>query len=545
MEWTRRPEASGNRLTDLHQQSFGTVAHLFDGQDPHRVETYRTRAEDLLPRFPAAHREALVRALEAYMTRLGAPAPAMAQLARLRDPESVVVVTGQQAGLFTGPLYTVYKALSAIGLAHRLEQALGRPVVPIFWVASEDHDWAEVNHAYVLDGADEVRRLHLTTHVQERQMVHHVRPTLAEVERVLEEAYTWLPEAPDKADVLAGIREAFPPGGTMAEWFARLLWRLVEPLGLVVLDPCLPELRQLARPVWRCAISRREAVQVALDEAYAAVERLGVEPAVVRDAANTTLFYVDERGRRFVLEDAGGGHLQARGLALRLPAEDWLRLAEERPTAFSANVLLRPVVQDTLLPVLAYVGGPAEIAYHALARGVFHEHGHLLPPLVLRDRVQLYPPSVVRNMEKWAVSDDIGSRPVDLVSPALSRLGIDRVAEATAGFVRESERRWRAFADALADLGPQVAAIAHRQLEREKAGIARTQAKARRLFELRHEAEVRQLRHIERWLWTDGSAQERRLCPLNIWTRFGVAWLRELPFWGDFTQAGAVYHVRL
>ncbi|MCL6637280.1 MAG: bacillithiol biosynthesis cysteine-adding enzyme BshC, partial [Alicyclobacillus sp.] len=137
------------RLTDWHGQEFARVAHLYDGQDPRRLETYQQRAASVLPRFTAGHRAQLVATLRAHMTALGAPAAALAQADRLLDPESVAVVTGQQAGLFTGPLYTVYKALTALGLARRLEAELGRPVVPVFWIAAEDHDWAEVDHVYV------------------------------------------------------------------------------------------------------------------------------------------------------------------------------------------------------------------------------------------------------------------------------------------------------------------------------------------------------------------------------------------------------------
>ncbi|MCL6515368.1 bacillithiol biosynthesis cysteine-adding enzyme BshC [Alicyclobacillus sp.] len=545
MEWIRRRQSSGNRLTDLHQEMFHAVRDLYDGQDPRDLATYRRRAGEVLSGYPAALRARVVTALEAYMRALGANEAALAQLERLRDPNSLVVVTGQQAGLFTGPMYTAYKAMSAIGLARRLEEATGRPVVPVFWVAAEDHDWAEVNHAHVVDGADEIRRVQLATRVPERQMVHHARPRPDEVERVLEEVYSWLPDAPDKARVLAQVREAHLPEGTMADWFVRLLWQLVEPFGIVAINPCLPALREVAASVWLRTIEARDEVRQALDAAYDAVTALGLEPAVIRDPRNTTLFYVDDEGRRFVLEDAGDGTLEARGLGRSQPVAAWMRLAEDRPTAFSSNVLLRPVVQDTLLPVLAYVGGPAEIAYHALARGVFHAHGRRVPPLVLRDRVQVYPPSVVRNMQKWRVPEDIRDRAVDLVSPALEGLGVERVTAAVAGFAEESQRRWRRFAEALGDLGPQVADIARRQLERELAGIARTERKARRLFEQRHEAQIRQLRHIERWLWTDGHAQERRLCPLNVWTRFGMRWMADLPFWGDPEAAGAVYHVSL
>jgi uncharacterized protein YllA (UPF0747 family) len=121
-----------------------------------------------------AHRAALVDALRPYLERMDAPPASLAALERLRDVRAVAVVTGQQAGLFTGPLYTLYKAMTVLGLARRLEADLGRPVVPVFWIASEDHDWDEVNHAWILDRAGELARIRLTLQPAEHQMVGHI-----------------------------------------------------------------------------------------------------------------------------------------------------------------------------------------------------------------------------------------------------------------------------------------------------------------------------------------------------------------------------------
>lgn len=544
MRWTVRTESSGNPLTDLHANSFPAVAELYDGQDSRLRETYERRVETVLPLFSRAQREALVNALRAHMQVIGASDASLEQLNKLRDERSVAVVTGQQAGLFTGPLYSVYKAMSAIGLAKRLERELHRPVVPVFWVASEDHDWAEVNHAYLLDGADNVRKITLSANPDPHEMVYYTNLTQGAVEDVLRQAHQLLPDGPYKAEMLNLIRDSWSQGTSMSVWFARILAHLVKPHGLVMIDPCLPSVRDLVRSVWTKALEDNEGIAQSLTRAYRQVEEKGFKPAVVRDEQNTTLFHVVD-GKRYVLERTEQGKLRVRGLGVERTVAEWVALAEESPTSFSSNVLLRPVVQDHLLPTVAYVGGPAEIAYHSLSRGVFNAFGRTLPPLVLRNRLTLYPASVVRSMKKWDVTMTDVERPVDLVNPLLTNLGADRIDSLFAKLRSETTDRWRDFTKEVVDLGPQIADMARAQAQREIAGLHRLEHKTRHLFRERHTVQVEQLQHIERWLWADGNPQERRLCPLSFWANYGFDWLTRLDIFGDYQSTCAVYHVEL
>ena len=544
MNWTVRSEPSGNPLTDLHESSFHTVAHLYDGQDPHFQETYARRAEEIVPKFSAAHRDQLVDTLSDHMRQLGANEASMRQLERLRDERAVAVVTGQQAGLFTGPMFSIYKAISTIELAARLERELQRPVVPVFWVASEDHDWAEVNHAYILDQHSDVKRLDLVVHAPLHQMVYNMQIEPTAVDKVVREAYELLPDGPYKEEVFEFIRSAWNPGTSMPVWFARILLKLLEPKGIVMVDPCLPKLRGLVGTVWTQALQTCDEVNRSLDEAYRQVEDAGFTPAVVRDEKNTTLFYV-QNGKRYVLERTGTGTLRARGLGLEKPISDWIDIARKDPTQFSSNVLLRPVVQDHLLPTLAYVGGPAEVAYHALSRGVFHAFSRTLPPLLLRQRLTIYPAGVTRAMKKWGISLESVAKPVDLVSPVLAQLGAGEIESAFSVYRAQSMLRWTEWKRTFGHLGPQVAAMAEAQVSREEKGLKRLEHKTLQLFRQQHMAHVRQIQQIQSWLWTDGTAQERRLCPLPVWVRYGFDWLHEMEGLGDYQAVLPVFHVEL
>ncbi len=530
MEWTLRTEPSGHALTDTHQTAFETVADLYHHQNPAELSTFQRRAEQVEPWFPPARRAAVVARLRAYMETLGAPAASLQLLEKLLDPRSVAVVTGQQAGLFTGPMYAIHKALSAIGLAEQLEASLQRPVVPVFWVASEDHDWGEVNHAYILDSDESVRMLRLSQEVPLHQMVYHTRLMPGSVEAVLTEAHQRLPEAPYKADVLNTLRQLYDDGMTMSDWFARQLLSVLGERGIVLIDPCVPGLRELAAPVWKHALEQVDAVQDELEKVYRAVEARGFQPVVVRDADHSTVFYVED-GKRYVLERTRSGFLGVRGRGIEKTVAEWVSLAEEEPTRFSANVLLRPVVQDHLLPTLAYVGGPAELAYHPLSGAVFQCHGRSLPPLLLRHRVRLVPPTVRRHMAKWGLTLEQLSAPLNVSDWLRTRLQGSVLEDAVAQLKSDTEARWRRWIEQFDHVGPQIRELTERHIARELEGIERVARKTKRQFELQHAAELRQLNHVNRWLWTDGHPQERRLSPLNVWTRYGLEWLVSAPFW--------------
>jgi bacillithiol synthase len=544
LDFVMRNEQTGNQLTDLHTMHFEQVAHLFDDEDPYQLDTYRKRANLVAPMFTEFHRNALVDGLLPYLQRINASKATLAKAEQLRDKDCVAVVTGQQAGLFTGPMYSISKALTVIGLAKSLEADLGRPVVPVFWVASEDHDWAEVNHAYILDHEDEIVRVSISENAEPHQMVCHTKLSEQAVDSCLRQIFEALPQGQFKLEMVKELKAAWQPGDSLSMWYARIMAILFADHGLVIVDPCLSELRKLVVPVWKQAIFRHEEVGQSLGAAYAEVLAAGFTPQVIRDEANTTLFYV-ENCKRYVLEQVSGDKLRARGQNIENGLSQWANLAGLDASRFSSNVLLRPLVQDFLLPTLAYVGGPAEIAYHALARGVFHAHGRTLPPLILRQRMTIYPGSVRRVLETKGLTLDDVLVGKDLVSRLLQEHGSVDIERTISEHMAEFRDQWADFSQRYEHLGPQVADMVDAYLKRSQANGDRLKKKLTQLLESRLSDDVRQLRHVEHWLWTDGHPQERRLCPLNVWAKYGHRFVSQLPLHTDYRNPAPMYHVYL
>jgi len=275
-----------------------------------------------------------------------------ASLDLLAKPETVAVVTGQQVGLFSGPSYTVYKALTAARLARELT-GRGIPAVPVFWLATEDHDFAEVNHAWVFDAQHQPVKLEIESAAGSNQPVGEIR--LASVP--MEALHAALREFPFGAEVADRVDMAYRPGRTLGQAFGTLLRDLLGAFDILQIDPMAPGVRELAAPLVRNAIAQAPELKRLVKERNSELTAAGYH-AQVHVEDETSFFFLLENGRRIALRKHNGNYSTADA---RFSPEELM----ERATHISPNALLRPVLQDSILPTVAYIGGPAELAYLA------------------------------------------------------------------------------------------------------------------------------------------------------------------------------------
>ena len=302
--------------------------------------------------FPDERRAALVRAL----TPLNEGNPS---LRRLAEPGTVAIVTGQQVGLFSGPAYSVYKALTAIRAASELTLR-GTPAVPVFWLATEDHDFAEVDHAWVF-GADH-QPVKLQSHAAGEVGSRPVGGIgLADIPiEGLRQALEGLPYA---SEAVAMVERAYKPGETMGSSFARFIQELFEPYGLLLIDPMEPPLREIAAPLLKEAVERMPELADALIARSKELAERGYHAQVLVDKSTSLVFLLQD-GKRVALRRSDGGFTASH---LKFTTEE----LAARGADLSPNALLRPVMQDYLLPTAAYIGGPAELAYLAQSQVLY------------------------------------------------------------------------------------------------------------------------------------------------------------------------------
>ncbi|HEX5000252.1 MAG TPA: bacillithiol biosynthesis BshC [Terriglobia bacterium] len=350
-------------------------------QDWPRVAAFYDRPYDIAsiaafsrecPRPAGPELERLCATLGARQNRWGA---GLRGVDKLRSG-AVAVITGQQPGLFTGPLYAALKAISAVKLARALEE-MGIPATPVFWIASEDHDHAEIEWAAVLDEEGGPKRV---------QVLLEGRPDApvgwttygADIRSATAELFESLPASEFAGEVRAAIETIYAPGVSPVDAFARLLARLFSATELTLVDPLDPAMKDLARPALEEAVRRNPAIRAAALDASRALTAAGYHAQVHVTEQFTGLFSY-EQGSRRPLKPAA------------------LDSAEN----LSPNALLRPFVQDSIFPTAAYIGGPAEIAYFAQARAVYRVCGRPMPPVVPRVSATFVEPRIARALDAY------------------------------------------------------------------------------------------------------------------------------------------------
>jgi bacillithiol biosynthesis cysteine-adding enzyme BshC len=364
-------------------------------------QVFSTTADEVTLSY-RGDRALLVQTLLEYNRKLGCSAATVEQINRLADPGALAVLVGQQAGLCGGPLYTVYKAIAAVKLARRLERELSRPVVPVFWVASEDHDFQEVNHMWVLDRANQLQRIEL-------ELEHRGEPlgmlplTDAGPAAVIDRFASLNPESEFSGDILGLLNQTRLLSATPAEWFARIFTTLFADEGLALFDPLLPSIRQMLVPFFREAISRREECRVVLRKRDDALRKAGYPLQVTREPEASLLMLND--GTRRALQWQGDRFATRDGLQ-SYSADELSELADRSPLLLSPNVLLRPLMQDRLFPTLAFIAGPGELAYFAQLLPLYTVFGMEPPVLVPRPGLTVVEPRFAGYIQRYEIPEE-------------------------------------------------------------------------------------------------------------------------------------------
>ena len=508
--FTEIPHTS--KLVADYLYSFGRVAQFY-AHNPSDSSAFARAAQQI--NREASRCRAVADVLAEQNRRWGGGAEVEQNITRLGEGKAVAVVTGQQVGLFGGPAYSVYKALSAVHLAEKLTSE-GTPAVPVFWMATEDHDFAEVNHCLLLDAQEQLLSLRDDSPHESDAPVGRIAFSSSIESLRREAARAWPAELRGEAESLLG---GYAPGATYADAFARLLARLFAGRGLVILDPMHPKLHELSQPIFRGALEKAEELHALVRARDRELEKAGYHAQVhLRD--NATLLFMMVNGRRVPLRRRGSGfHLAGQGEQSLRALQAALESAPER---FSANVLLRPIQQDWLLPTAAYVAGPHEATYFAQASVLYDKLLGRMPVIVPRVSLTLVPPKVQRLLQKYKLSVTDCWRAPEQVRLRLAEQRLPR------GLARRLEKTQAKIEKELAETAEAV-----KQLDSTLAGAADT-SRRKMLYQFeklrrkaaRAQAEREEIvgRHTEllcNWLHPERDLQERRLSFLTFAARYG------------------------
>lgn len=474
-------------------------------------------------RFDPALRGPLADALAAQAARCGASDASKAAIERLRDPQALVVVTGQQAGALIGPNYTLFKAAGAVARARAAETQLGRPVVPVFWVASEDHDIGEIDRVRLPVQGGGQHDFHLFSPVPAGR--RPVGPLAAgpELHRLIDEirASNTMPGAHREAvlDLLASLVEDH---ATVGGHFTAVMARLFAGTPLVFLDPMDPALRRLAAPMLSLALTEPDRVERAALAGAAALEAVGREVQMPWQPPETGVFAILD-GERTMLE-VRDGRLAPRGRAGdSAPVAVWAKRAQETPEMFSTAAHLRPILEASILPVLGVVLGPGELRYHAELRELYEAFDAVAPLVWARPRAVLVGGTTRRLLDK------LPARVEDVLLDWPGRLRAALAERDTIGIGPAFERFEAALAGLHADLmsvlvplGKDLQSLGERNLKKMADETAWLRGKAEQAHRQGNDTLVRQYRTLGEHLAPERVPQERHFTAIAFLAMYGL-----------------------
>jgi bacillithiol biosynthesis cysteine-adding enzyme BshC len=495
---------------------FSALAPFFSG-DPASPASW-TAAIANAQQHPRPRAE-ISRILSGQLELRTAPQPARAAAARLADPNCVAVVTGQQAGLFGGPLFTLYKALTAIKAAANISQHHGVPATAVFWVESEDHDWNEVASVSVLDAEQQRRTITLKAPPGAGHMPIGRITVGEEINQVFGELTATLPQTEFTAELLSDLSQAYAIGNRMSDAFARLLDRWLGELGLVVFECSDRTAKSLAAGIFAHELEHAGRTWALAEEAGKRLTSIGYHAQVdASSQSGAALFRLD--GSRTPIEAS-----QARALEAE---------ARAHPESFSPNVLLRPIVQDALFPTVCYVSGPNELAYLGQLRQVY-EHFNIPMPLVMpRASATVLDSAAARFLEKYEVPfEDLQARDESALNRLLAASLPDAVDRALKDADNTIQEKMAAIIATVPAIDATLEGTAKSTLGRLQHDLTTLRGKVISAAKKRDETLRRQFFRAQAQAFPDGIPQERALGSIALFNRYGPALVqslvRELP----------------
>lgn len=527
------PEESGLRVETL---SFDRIPHqtrLFLDylRDPTALSEYYPEAVRFHHELPArapqvlaayqTDRNALCDALLDLNVSWGAGEATLKNIELLRDNDSVAVVSGQQAGLFSGPLYTIYKALSAVKLAGCLTQRKTK-AVPVFWIATEDHDFPEVAKAEFI-GRD--CRL---AHVEAPSGLHQNGQPVGRVviddsiNSVLDKLFELLPSSEFTPDLEALLRDAWRPGRGYGEAFARMMTSLLGHHGLVLLDPLDKRLKGLAAPLYARAAAHAHEIATAIEVRSRSLLAAGYHAQVTASENSFPLFLHDDSGARHALTRSADGKYGTKHTEQSYTAAELSEMALAKPERFSPNVTLRAVVQDFLLPTIAYYGGAAEIAYFAQTAEVYRLLERPTTPILPRSSLTMIESHTSRVLERYGLSlvDLFAGQESVMKRVVEEHLGAD-TAKSFATTEETVNTQLDALREQLRSVDPTLAdalETGRRKINHQLEGL---RTRFHRAQMGRDEAAQRQLQRAFEQLYPNKALQERHINVTSLLARHG------------------------
>lgn len=514
-------------FTEQYLTHFEKVNEWFD-YNPWTESSVRERA-DWLDHNPSikADRERLVSVLKAYNEKFDASEEVLTSLEQLRRKDALVVVGGQQAGLFSGPLYVIYKAVTIIQTARKQQSLLGRPVLPVFWIAGEDHDWDEVNHLHSLSPKVQLEKVKLSTNPSIKAAISNVEIKTDEWEEAVAQLSETLLDTEFKAGIVSKLRDISRRSSTLVDSLSHILMWLFGRHGLILLDSHDPALRRVESKMFELLITQHAHIQDQLLQTQQQFIQRGYQPQAEVRSDNANLF-IEVALERKLLTIKEGYFSDKKGQS-RWTSDELLRIALNEPERFSNNVFTRPLMQEYLFPVLTTVLGPGEIAYWGLLRGAFHQIGMKMPIVMPRLQYTLIEGTIQKAMDKFDLNfSHVISGLSDKKQAWLSSQDEYQLEERFDKVKDEFSKLYTPLVEVVAKINPGLKDLGETNQAKILEQIQFLEKRAMNAFKSQFESSLRQWERIELSLIPLTKKQERVYNTISYLNKYGEHFVDKL-----------------
>ncbi|GAA0445894.1 bacillithiol biosynthesis cysteine-adding enzyme BshC [Lentibacillus halophilus] len=514
-----------NPLINDYQNQQSRVMKHFD-YDPYTETTYSERLQALQEKN--MDRDKLIQALTEMNNQWGAPGSTYDAIERLKEKHSAVVIGGQQAGLLTGPMYTINKVISVIQFAKQQESQLGVPIVPVFWIAGEDHDFDEVNHVFVSEQM-RLKKHSLTQQPEGKQPVSDIPIDGEALTSWVDQLFETLPETEHTKQLYHMIQDCWEQSSTYVDFFARFLYQLLDGEPIILADSGHPAMRHLEQEAFSHLIEQQEDISHGVHSAIQQLQEQGYSPSLDVGPNDAHLFYHLNNERVLLVRDDEGNWVGKQNEVL-LTTQEVLQTARETPERLSNNVVTRPIMQEWLFPTLAFIGGPGEVGYWAALKPAFHALGMEMPPVQPRLSFTLIDRNVEKTLTKFGINAEYAVE-YGLEDSKVTWLAaqhnppVERVAQEVKDAIRGVHEPLRQMAN---DMGANLGELGDKNLYYLHSNIDFIEKRLRQAVEEKYDNEIRQFDLAHHAIHPANGLQERIWNPLPFMNNYGPCFIREM-----------------
>jgi bacillithiol biosynthesis cysteine-adding enzyme BshC len=501
-----------------------TKLKSFFDYDPYSEYTERIR--ELNQRH--FHREHLTDVLHRINRQWGASDATLDNIERLKDANSTVVIGGQQAGLLTGPMYTVNKVISIIQFARQKERELNIPVIPVFWIAGEDHDFDEINHVY-LPGNEKMEKYQHPQKIYKKKPISEIKLNKEETAQWLETLFQQVQETAYTPRLFQSLEDCLKKSDSYVDFFARLVHLLFQKEGLVLADSAHPELRNLEADHFAGMIHAQPRIAKSVHQSLKKLEQLGYSVPLEAEIDDGHLFY-HEAGERILLKRNDEGKWTGKQNEVCFTTEELLEIAYQHPAQLSNNVVTRPIMQDLIFPTLAFIGGPGEIAYWSSLKQAFHTMDIKMPPVVPRLSFTFVERSIERYAKKYHISPEmVINEGVERVKKEwLESRNNPSIPDVAGRVKRQIEEAHQPLREMAVEISPDIGDLSKKNLFYLKRNIDFMENRMMKAVQDKYKKEVAEFDILQMSLFPQNNLQERVWTPLPWINLYGTGFIHEL-----------------